>query len=152
MAKFKVGDKVRRVENVELFVERVGSTTAIVESTTFDGSWITVKGYDASWDSDWFELESEPQQQVKHVHCDVIKAWAEGAEIEFKRKDGAWALAPHPTWLVEHEYRIKREPVVQYIQGKTYGFATCLECIAEVKILKDPYTGEIISVEMLKKS
>ena len=41
----------------------------------------------------------------RHIHADVIHAWAEGEEIEFKNACGEWQLV---TWSPEpYEYRIK---------------------------------------------
>jgi hypothetical protein len=44
-----------------------------------------------------------------HKHAEVIKAWADGAEIECRRnKHLAWVSAPsHPAWLLDVEYRVK---------------------------------------------
>ena len=48
---------------------------------------------------------------MKHKHCDVIKAWADGAEIQFKcPNDLHWSNAPdNPEWLDKLEYRVKPE-------------------------------------------
>lgn len=50
-----------------------------------------------------------------HKHAELIKAWVEGAEIEWvyaTQGDGTklWAAIPHPVWYESHEYRIKPEP------------------------------------------
>lgn len=48
-----------------------------------------------------------------HKHAALIKAWADGAEIEFYNKDSIhavdriWISARHPSWDVNLEYRIK---------------------------------------------
>ena len=50
------------------------------------------------------------------IHAEVIKAWADGAEIEYK-EDGHWFLIDKPTWQGATEYRVritpapKREPL-----------------------------------------
>lgn len=45
-----------------------------------------------------------------HKHAELIKAWADGAEIEvFSRYNDDWMDCPDPTWEQE-EYRIKPEP------------------------------------------
>ncbi len=44
----------------------------------------------------------------KHVHAELIKAWADGAEIEFydwESKD--WFPNKYPSWGVNSVYRIK---------------------------------------------
>lgn len=49
-----------------------------------------------------------------HKHCELIKAWADGAEIE-ARVHGKWVDADLPLWDNDTEYRIKPEPVVLYV-------------------------------------
>lgn len=45
---------------------------------------------------------------MKHKHCEIIKAWAEGAEIEVKTVVGNWKPAGgNPDWHIADEYRIK---------------------------------------------
>lgn len=50
-----------------------------------------------------------------HVHAEVIKAWADGAEIEFRHaQHHPWEAASNPSWNINTEYRVKPEPVVKY--------------------------------------
>lgn len=45
-------------------------------------------------------------------HKELIVAWAEGAEIEYRYKDEeAWAKCPIPSWYAHVQYRIKPEPI-----------------------------------------
>lgn len=46
---------------------------------------------------------------MKHKHCEVIKAWADGAEVQsFCTEDKKWITLASPFfWNPEHEYRIK---------------------------------------------
>lgn len=56
--------------------------------------------------------------KTPHKHADLIKAWADGAEIEIKTEDGRWA-ASSPSWQSFLEYRIKPEPkpdLVRYVE------------------------------------
>ncbi len=47
---------------------------------------------------------------MRHKHADLIIAWAEGAEIEFKSVI-CWAPVKDPIWYMQGEYRIKpRKP------------------------------------------
>lgn len=59
------------------------------------------------------ELKQMLKQTKKqpHVHADLIKAWADGAEIQFKREDGIWFDCHNnkPDWDHRIEYRIKPE-------------------------------------------
>lgn len=50
-----------------------------------------------------------------HVHAEVIKAWADGAEIEFRHaQHHPWEAASNPTWTINSEYRVKPKAVVKY--------------------------------------
>lgn len=44
---------------------------------------------------------------MKHKHCDLIKAWADGAEIQVRTGTSRWQNASHPNWSPDCEYRIK---------------------------------------------
>jgi hypothetical protein len=51
---------------------------------------------------------------IPHKHAEVIKAWADGATIQCKQREGAlkgqWIdLLRTPTWAVDCEYRVKPE-------------------------------------------
>ena len=50
-----------------------------------------------------------------HKHAELIKAWADGAEIQVKNDDGVWRDA-EPLWCDYKEYRIKpAEKVVRWL-------------------------------------
>ena len=53
---------------------------------------------------------------MKHKHAELIKAWADGAEIEYKSPYG-WSPIEgrNPSWLDHSEYRIKpKQSVVRW--------------------------------------
>lgn len=52
-------------------------------------------------------------------HAELIKAWADGAEIESKHSDGVWRTAHSPMWVAGYEYRIKPEPKPEEQREKT---------------------------------
>ena len=102
-----------------------------------------------------FKPEPKP-----HKHADLIKAWADGAEIQIKQ-GGWWFDIKDPGWYTCEEYRIKREPmpdVVIYseLQARTeLGLAIGLNRIKDmpsnnVKITFDGETGKLKSVEIIK--
>lgn len=79
-----------------------------------------------------------------HVHAEVIKAWADGAEIEYCTGFGSseWRelINGTPAWSEHLQYRVKPEPVVKYhgiLQGVDYfqdfnhttGFHASLEAV-----------------------
>ena len=56
MGKFKVGDKVKRVEDVDVFIARYGSDTGTVSEVDDDG-WIRIEKLEHhQWDEDKFQL------------------------------------------------------------------------------------------------
>jgi len=56
-----------------------------------------------------------------HVHAEVIKAWADGAEIETYNKTTAnWVISHNPMWFKDSMYRVK--PKVTHKIGNIYRF------------------------------
>ena len=51
-----------------------------------------------------------------HKHAELIKAWADGAEIERWHSKDCWKLVTIPLWDEDAEYRIKKNVV------KTIGY------------------------------
>jgi homogentisate 1,2-dioxygenase len=55
---------------------------------------------------------NKPQKPHKHAEC--IIAWANGAEIEYRRElSDAWRTVDDPTWYLYMQYRIKPQPVIK---------------------------------------
>ena len=46
----------------------------------------------------------------RHKHCELIKAWAEGSEIQ-AQANGQWIDERNPLWFEKMEYRIKPRTV-----------------------------------------
>ena len=47
----------------------------------------------------------------QHPHAELIKLWADGAEIQvFKESWGEWRTKQNPEWIECLEYRIKPQP------------------------------------------
>ena len=90
-----------------------------------------------------------------HKHAELIKAWADGAEIQLKGRNGEW-IDIFPDWQEKCEYRIKPEPkpdVVKYYLKNFGGFWFCEEHEKEkanLKLTFDGETGELKSAEALK--
>lgn len=66
---------------------------------------------------------------TRHKHADVIIAWAEGAEIEYRKSPQyIWNSAEYPGWYENYEYRVK-PPAKKYRvalfkdYGKSYALA-----------------------------
>lgn len=46
---------------------------------------------------------------MKHKHADLIKQWADGAQIQVKAHKSVWEDRENPLWDADSEYRIKPE-------------------------------------------
>lgn len=97
-----------------------------------------------------------------HVHAELIKAWADGAEIQVS-VDGhsAWHSYQNnenPSWKPEYHYRIKPEPKSDLIAYETHicwdkGWQwvnTTSTKPPNLKLTFDYKTGELKSAEVLK--
>ena len=52
-----------------------------------------------------------------HKHCELIKAWVNGATIEFFHPETRkWVVDHMPTWSLIVIYRIKPEPKKMYVR------------------------------------
>lgn len=75
---------------------------------------------------------------MKHKHAEVIKAWADGAPVQFlSPSTGQWQECGDdtPAWLPHYEYRVKPEPVkLRYRRYVTrYGIFTVNEPVSVLK-------------------
>ena len=117
----------------------------------------------------YIEQYEKESKMKPHKHAELIKAWADGAEIEVKDLYGNWVADKTPNWTW-NEYRIKPEPkhdVVLYQtvancqphpQDGFYAWASC--CYSQLglhhndtpnlKLTFDGETGELKSAEVLK--
>lgn len=108
MSKFKIGDKVRRVSlpinSVSYAGMRVGDTDTVVES---NGTQIRLANFGGGHNPESFELVIT-YPNPPHKHADIIKAWADGAEVEFRAREAyVWSSARYPNWNEALEYRVK---------------------------------------------
>ena len=101
-----------------------------------------------------------------HKHAELIKAWADGAEIECKGLvTEGWYLDTCPTWNEVRQYRIKPEPKpdsVGYLLNWGNSKAQWCEFRVEqnnedgepirpqLKLTFDGETGELKSAEVLR--
>jgi hypothetical protein len=62
---------------------------------------------------------------MKHKHAELIKAWADGAQIQVFYNDiMTWGGVDNPDWHESLSYRIKPEekkPVVRWLWAKQFG-------------------------------
>lgn len=57
-----------------------------------------------------------------HKHAEVIKAWADGAEIEYKDLGGRWREVINPCWNSYTKYRVKPRPAKQPYSQESWRF------------------------------
>ena len=92
---------------------------------------------------------------MKHKHCELIKAWADGAEIECHVEDlDIWIFTEEPSWNLELKYRIRLEPkpdIVRYFYlHSEHSFAnTTTVHNTNVKVVFDGESCKIKSAEVL---
>ena len=89
-----------------------------------------------------------------HKHAELIKAWADGAEIEFKGYSRKWEDVERPVWSEWDEYRLKPAPkeIIQlheYLEGSVI-FSLKGYPHQEVKWTIDPETNKILKVELVE--
>ena len=97
-----------------------------------------------------------------HKHAELIKAWADGYDIEYFEFD-AWWYTTFPTWDLDKKYRIKPEPKPDVVR---YGWAQYNERVGidvapddawyqeheshrNLKLTFDGETGKLKSAEVL---
>lgn len=99
-------------------------------------------------------------QKMKHKHAELIHAWAEGAEIQFKAEiNEEWQDTPRPQWHYDFQYRIKPAPkpdivklcraIVSANDGKFYAFSGD-SVKPTLKLVFDGETGLPKSAEVIK--
>ena len=61
--------------------------------------------------------------QIPHFHAKEIKAWADGAAIQYEYPSGVWNDVPgnRPSWTSAMRYRVKpKEDVVLRMSGNSF--------------------------------
>lgn len=96
-----------------------------------------------------------------HKHAELIKAWADGAEIEMKVSEWHWVYIHKPHWDDDVEYRIKPEQNVDEVSYLIWGEALLGWCEflrgtfvdhakEKIKVIRDGKTGKIKGVELMQ--
>jgi hypothetical protein len=98
--------------------------------------------------------------KTPHKHAELIKAWADGAEIQY-RADSNWydCASNSPMWDERQEYRIKLEPKPDsnlYFRAMNYEHGNGPSEViwtgdngANLKLTFDGETGKLKSAEVL---
>jgi hypothetical protein len=92
-------------------------------------------------------------------HAELIKAWADGAEIEYREypDSGNWHVRDIPNWTGTGAYRIKPEPKPDVVEkykadaGLKYGGIHIAEHweTDNLKLTFDGETGKLKSAEVI---
>ena len=70
-----------------------------------------------------------------HKHAALIKAWADGAEIQYLHSESGypdWITITHPNWSGDGDYRIKPEPKPDVVM---YGYS-CNNGVSRVSLYR----------------
>jgi len=106
-----------------------------------------------------YDLIEEVIEPVKkpHKHAELIKAWADGAEIQILGRESKWIDISMPCWEEFNTFRIKPEPkpdvVVRFYTAQSYGHLTRVAINdedANLKLIWDGETGNLKDAEVLK--
>jgi hypothetical protein len=92
-----------------------------------------------------------------HKHAELIKAWADGAEIEWydsSSREHRWKDCGETfDWLAPVEFRIKPEPKPDYVEYFWATFTGVLNSNSKsehnLKLIFDGETGKLKSAEVL---
>ena len=94
-----------------------------------------------------------------HKYAALIKAWADGAEIQYLHSESGypdWITITHPNWSGDGDYRIKPEPkpdVVMYGYADTKGIWRVSIYRGDgdnIKATFDGETGKLKAAEVLQ--
>ena len=111
MDNIKVGDKLIRTSKGLTGRHRVGSVGIV---SHINGGCVCFEGIDDyTFAVRNYKLYKEPEMnetKKPHIHAECIKAWADGATIEYQIYLDHWIDCKSPSWCEDYEYRIKPEP------------------------------------------
>jgi len=93
---------------------------------------------------------------MKHIHAELIKAWADGAKIERRISKITWIDSECPGWYDDEEYRIKPEPKPDIVlfgyvsKSNIFGLHKLTNSFDNIKLTYDGETGELKLAEVIK--
>ena len=86
------------------------------------------------------------QMKTPHKHAELIKAWADGADIEHQHYVGdSWADSHNPGWFDNVLYRLRTTPkpdVLKYVVVHPGGAGILSKCQCKYDNLKLTFDGE----------
>jgi len=94
--------------------------------------------------------------QHRHKHADLIIAWANGAEIEYKQPESdVWYRVQQPYWTSDLEFRVKATKPADIVVEKFIEFAPSLDNAYNKPNVRYTFDGEtkaLKAVELLDNS
>lgn len=88
--------------------------------------------------------------KTPHKHAALIKAWADGAEIEYSDPGSVWQSATSPRWDGYGEYRIKPELKPDVVEWHNVVRSGCTPTDKpNIKLTFDGETGKLKSAEVI---
>ena len=88
-----------------------------------------------------------------HVHAELIKQWADGAEIEYYSTiDNCWWFCASPDWTPNTRYRIKGKDIVVFCDVSPTQISLMLNAQLarpNLKLTFDCNTNKLITAEVL---
>jgi len=97
---------------------------------------------------------------MKHKHYDLIVAWANGAEIQWKGCVDSWNdCVAQPAWDKDTQYRIKPAPKPDSVKIRKLTYNADNDCVliqstsdardANIMLVFDGETGALFDAQML---
>lgn len=108
---FKVGDTLRRVSGHTHGSQRVGDTAVVAKRVA--GHGVKFVGDTTSYYLQNYEFVRSAYPNPPHKHAELIKAWADGADIEYYHMGAKWRSVFSPAWKADVQYRIKPDAPVK---------------------------------------
>ena len=90
--------------------------------------------------------------KAPHKHAELIKAWADGADIEGQDIEGHWYITFHPDWRRDGPYRVYKEPspdIVRYGIAMNLWGRSAFAIGDNLKVTFDSETRKLKSAEVI---
>ena len=117
-AQFPDGGLKRQITSIVSYIGGGGRTVAVNDVNGYGGSWAY--------------SDLAPTQPDRR-HCELIIAWAKGAEIEWLRGGDNWATIKTPVWSEYSRYRVKISPKQREINAMEIQMREMADKLAKLK-------------------
>ena len=105
-------------DSVEWYVGAIETVFHGSKNPNWESSLINLETHDYKIE-DGILMRIEKINPKRHKHADLIHAWADGAEIEYKHSDGTWRKPlGQPSWNIADTCRIK--PAKKTVRFRNY--------------------------------